>query len=191
MFSSKVYVEGMSVEICILQLRCFSAVMTCTMLEKNACVILISILSPCHADVCLQMFHYLHLMRSLSDVLFFPSFFFLLLRDFPSVVEIILYLLYLAHQFCGTIMAELDALLPLAAACRDGSLLEVRSSFVEACGRAAFAMLGRVQERALEVPSSAPLRNLHALLATVVYVHQRLEHYHSRLRDSNTAAAKV
>uniref|UniRef100_A0A8C6WXI5 KIAA0825 n=1 Tax=Neogobius melanostomus TaxID=47308 RepID=A0A8C6WXI5_9GOBI len=63
-------------------------------------------------------------------------------------------------QFCGAIMKELNALLPLAAACRDSSLLEVRISFVEACSRAVFAILGRVQERATEVPSSAPLQNL-------------------------------
>ncbi|XP_051279687.1 uncharacterized protein KIAA0825 homolog isoform X1 [Dicentrarchus labrax] len=94
-------------------------------------------------------------------------------------------------KFCGAIMTELDALLPLAAACRDSSLLEVRSSFVEACGREAFAMLGRLQERALEVPSSAPLKNLPALLATCIHVHQRMEHYHARLKDSNTTAAKV
>ncbi|XP_027133664.1 uncharacterized protein KIAA0825 homolog isoform X3 [Larimichthys crocea] len=94
-------------------------------------------------------------------------------------------------KFCGAIMTELDALLPLAAACRDSSLQEVRSSFVEACGRAAFAMLGRLQERALEVPSSAPLKNLPALLATCIYLHQRLEHYHARLKDSNATAAKV
>ncbi|XP_068461440.1 uncharacterized protein KIAA0825 homolog isoform X3 [Clinocottus analis] len=94
-------------------------------------------------------------------------------------------------KFCGAIMTELDALLPLAAACRDSALLEVRSSFVEACSRAAFAMLSRLQERALEVPSSAPLRNMPALLATCIYVQQRLEHYHDRLKDSNTTAAKV
>nr|XP_019949157.1 PREDICTED: uncharacterized protein KIAA0825 homolog [Paralichthys olivaceus] len=94
-------------------------------------------------------------------------------------------------KFCGTIVAELDALLPLAAACRDSSLLEVRSSFVEACGRAAFAVLGRLQERALAVPSSAPVKNLPALLASCIYLHQRLEHYHSRLKDPNTTAAKV
>lgn len=88
-------------------------------------------------------------------------------------------------------MAELDALLPLAASCRDSSLLEVQSSFVEACGRAAFAMLGRLQERALEVPSSAPLQNLPALLSTCIYVLQRLEHYHARLKDANTTAAKM
>ncbi|XP_020561665.1 uncharacterized protein KIAA0825 homolog isoform X3 [Oryzias latipes] len=94
-------------------------------------------------------------------------------------------------KFCAVILTELDALLPLAAACRDTSLLEVQSSFVEACGRAAFAMLGRLQERALEVPSSAPLTNLPALLATSIYVHQRLEHYSARLKDSNSAAAKI
>ncbi|XP_074526836.1 uncharacterized protein KIAA0825 homolog isoform X2 [Halichoeres trimaculatus] len=94
-------------------------------------------------------------------------------------------------KFCGAITAELDALLPLAAACRDASLLEVQSSFAEACGRAAFAMLGRLQERALGVPSSAPLKNLLALLSTCLYVHHRLEHYHARLKDSHTAASKV
>ncbi|XP_060927572.1 uncharacterized protein KIAA0825 homolog [Limanda limanda] len=94
-------------------------------------------------------------------------------------------------KFCATIVAELDALLPLAAACRDGSLLEVRSSFVEACGRAAFAVLGRLQERALAVPASAPVKNLPTLLASCIYVHQRLEHYHGRLKDPNTPAAKV
>lgn len=88
-------------------------------------------------------------------------------------------------------MTELDALLPLAAACRDSALLEVRSSFVEACGRAAFAMLGRLQDRALEVPSSAPLNNLPALLSTCIYVHQRLQLYYTRLKDSDTSAAKV
>ncbi|KAK1893063.1 putative protein KIAA0825 [Dissostichus eleginoides] len=94
-------------------------------------------------------------------------------------------------EFCGAIMTEMDALLPLAAACRDSSLLEVRSSFVEACSRAVLALLGRLQERALEVPSSAPLRNLPALLATCIYVQQRLEHYHARLKDSHSTAAKV
>uniref|UniRef100_A0A3P9C9C5 Si:ch73-280o22.2 n=1 Tax=Maylandia zebra TaxID=106582 RepID=A0A3P9C9C5_9CICH len=94
-------------------------------------------------------------------------------------------------KFCGAVMSEMDALLPLAAACNESSLLQVRSSFIESCGRAAFAMLGRLQERALEVPSSAPLKNLHALLATCIYVHQRLEHYSARLKDSSTAAAKI
>ncbi|XP_029999895.1 uncharacterized protein KIAA0825 homolog isoform X2 [Sphaeramia orbicularis] len=102
-------------------------------------------------------------------------------RDMPKMIA----------KFCGAIMAELNALLPLAAACRDSYLLEVRSSFVEACGRAAFAMLGRLQERALEVPSSAPLKNLPALLASCIYVCQRLEHYHARLKDSNIPASKV
>ncbi|XP_041856259.1 uncharacterized protein KIAA0825 homolog isoform X2 [Melanotaenia boesemani] len=102
-------------------------------------------------------------------------------RDIPKMIA----------KFCGAILTEIDALLPLAAACRDSSLLGVRSSFVEACGRAAFAMLGRLQDRALEVPSSAPLKNLPALLATCIYVHQRLEHYSARLKDSNTAASKI
>lgn len=85
-------------------------------------------------------------------------------------------------------MSELDNFLPLAAACSDSSLLEVRSSFVEACGRAAFAMMGRLQERALEVPSSAPVKNLPALLSTCIYVHQQLWQYRDRLKDPRNAA---
>ncbi|KAM4577001.1 uncharacterized protein KIAA0825 homolog isoform 1-T1 [Odontesthes bonariensis] len=102
-------------------------------------------------------------------------------RDTPKMIV----------KFCGVILTEFDALLPLAAACRDSSLLGVRSSFVEACGRAAFAMLGRLQERALEVPCSAPLKNLPAILATCIYIQQRLEHYSARLKDSNTTATKI
>ncbi|XP_017283396.3 uncharacterized protein KIAA0825 homolog isoform X2 [Kryptolebias marmoratus] len=94
-------------------------------------------------------------------------------------------------KFCGAILNEFDALLPLAVACRSSSLLGVRSSFVEACGRAAFAMLGRLQERALEVPSSAPLKNLPALLSTCIYAHQRLEYYNVRLKDSDATSAKI
>uniref|UniRef100_A0A3P8NX92 KIAA0825 n=1 Tax=Astatotilapia calliptera TaxID=8154 RepID=A0A3P8NX92_ASTCA len=99
------------------------------------------------------------------------------LSIFPLLLKssCLMFAISLPPQFCGAVMSEMDALLPLAAACNESSLLQVRSSFIESCGRAAFAMLGRLQERALEVPSSAPLKNLHALLATCIYVHQRLE----------------
>lgn len=54
--------------------------------EKNACVLVTcSILNPFHSDDFLQMFHYLYIMRSLSD--FFILFFLLLIL--PSVIEII------------------------------------------------------------------------------------------------------
>lgn len=52
-------------------------------------------------------------------------------------------------------------------------------------------MLGRLQDRALAVASSAPLKNLPALLATCIYVHQRLEHYHARLKDANVVVGKM
>ncbi|XP_061623214.1 uncharacterized protein KIAA0825 homolog isoform X3 [Phyllopteryx taeniolatus] len=102
-------------------------------------------------------------------------------RDTPNMVA----------KFCVPMVEELDALLPLAAACRDSSLLAVRSSFVEACSRAALAMLGHLEKRALEVPSSLPLRHLPALLATCIYLLQRLEHYHARLKDSTSTLTKV
>ncbi|XP_061133736.1 uncharacterized protein KIAA0825 homolog isoform X2 [Syngnathus typhle] len=102
-------------------------------------------------------------------------------RDTPSVVA----------KFCIPVVDELDALLPLATACKDSSLLEVPSSFVEACSRAALAVLERLERRALEVPSSLPLKNLPALLATCIYVLHRLERYHARLKDSTSTLAKV
>ncbi|KAJ3603760.1 hypothetical protein NHX12_028501 [Muraenolepis orangiensis] len=83
-------------------------------------------------------------------------------------------------KFCATVVAELEALLPLAVACRDSPLAAVRGSFVEACARVTSAALSRVEERALQVPCSAPLKNLPALLASCVCIGQRLAHYHAR-----------
>ncbi|CAL8346834.1 unnamed protein product [Lota lota] len=94
-------------------------------------------------------------------------------------------------KFCAAILAELEALLPLAVACRDGPLTEVRSSFVEACARVTSAALSRVEERALQVPASAPLKNLPALLASCACISQRLAHYHARLSDSGPTMAST
>lgn len=88
-------------------------------------------------------------------------------------------------------MGECDALLPLAEACGDAALLEVRCSFVEVCAWVTSAILGRVEERAGEVPSAAPLKNLIALLGTSMYIHQWLCHYEAQLRETNTTAARV
>lgn len=104
------------------------------------------------------------------------------------IFELFLSLTSVSPQFCGEIVSELDTFLPLAAACGDSSLLEVRLSFVEACGGAAFAIMARLQERALEVPSSAPMKNLPALLSTCIYVHRRLQQYLDRLKDPGNAA---
>ncbi|KAJ8380551.1 hypothetical protein SKAU_G00013290 [Synaphobranchus kaupii] len=86
-------------------------------------------------------------------------------------------------KFAGDILEELDTLSPLALACRDDSLLDVRASFVEVVGKVTLAVLRRLQERGREVPASAPLRNLPALLATGLYLQQRLSHYAARLKD--------
>ncbi|KAL0979780.1 hypothetical protein UPYG_G00189550 [Umbra pygmaea] len=102
-------------------------------------------------------------------------------RDVPKMVA----------KFCGDIIKECDTFLPLAEACGGSALLEVRCSFVEACARAASALLGRVEDRAAEVPSAAPLKNLVTILGTSVYVHQRLSHYSTQLRESNDATARV
>ncbi|XP_068166726.1 uncharacterized protein KIAA0825 homolog isoform X2 [Antennarius striatus] len=134
-----------------------------------------------HTSVTLCLTHELTTVTARSACLREESVFTCRERETPRMIA----------KFCGAITKELDALLPLAAACRDNTLLEVRSNFVEACGKAAFALLDRLQERAMEVPCSAPLKNLPALLATCIHVCQRLESYHATLNDSNTAAAQV
>ncbi|XP_035386115.1 uncharacterized protein KIAA0825 homolog isoform X2 [Electrophorus electricus] len=88
-------------------------------------------------------------------------------------------------KFCADVTEQTDALLPLAVACQDPALLPVRSCYVEACGRATSALLARLEERAAEVPASAPLRNLAALLASSAHVHQRVAHYESHLKGAS------
>ncbi|XP_069043621.1 uncharacterized protein KIAA0825 homolog isoform X2 [Lepisosteus oculatus] len=87
-------------------------------------------------------------------------------------------------KFCADVMQELDALLPLALACREGFQLEIRAAFVDACSKAAAALLARLGERSREVPRTAPTRSLHTSLSTAVYVLQRLAQYETLLKDS-------
>ncbi|XP_032848968.1 uncharacterized protein KIAA0825 homolog isoform X2 [Tyto alba] len=71
-------------------------------------------------------------------------------------------------KFCSDIMEELDTLLPLALACRDDSLQEIRANFVEACSKVATAVLARLEEKSKDVPSKAPLQDLCAALSTAI-----------------------
>ncbi|XP_048045124.1 uncharacterized protein KIAA0825 homolog [Megalobrama amblycephala] len=87
-------------------------------------------------------------------------------------------------KFCADVLEQMDAFLPLAVAFREDTLLPVCSSYVEVCGRVTSFLLTRLEERAGEVPASAPLKNLPILMATSVYIHQTLTHYESQLRDS-------
>ncbi|XP_006885451.1 PREDICTED: uncharacterized protein KIAA0825 homolog [Elephantulus edwardii] len=87
-------------------------------------------------------------------------------------------------KFCSDIMEKLDTMLPLALACRDDSFQEIRANFVEACCKVATAVLERLQERGTEVPSKAPLRNLHTLLSTAVYVFLHLTQYDNLMKET-------
>ncbi|XP_059406133.1 uncharacterized protein KIAA0825 homolog [Carassius carassius] len=95
-------------------------------------------------------------------------------RDSPRMVA----------KFCADVVEQMDAFHPLAVAFREKSLLPVCSSYVEVCGRVTSFLLTRLEERAREVPASAPFKNLPILMATSVYIHQTLAHYESQLRDS-------
>ncbi|XP_065519790.1 uncharacterized protein KIAA0825 homolog isoform X3 [Lathamus discolor] len=88
-------------------------------------------------------------------------------------------------KFCSDIMEELDTLLPLALACRDDSLQEIRANFVEACSKVATAVLSRLQEKSKDVPSKAPVQDLYAALSTAIYVSQHFTAYSNLMRETS------
>ncbi|XP_027518731.1 uncharacterized protein KIAA0825 homolog isoform X2 [Corapipo altera] len=88
-------------------------------------------------------------------------------------------------KFCSDIMEELDTLLPLALACRDDSLQEIRANFVEACSKVATAVLARLEEKSKDVPSKAPLQDLCAALSTAIYVFQHFTMYSNLMRETS------
>lgn len=88
-------------------------------------------------------------------------------------------------QFCSDIMEELDTLLPLALACRDDSLQEIRANFLEACSKVATAVLARLEEKSKDVPLKAPLQDLCAALSTAIYVFQHFTMYSSLMRETS------
>ncbi|XP_069887175.1 uncharacterized protein KIAA0825 homolog isoform X2 [Dipodomys merriami] len=87
-------------------------------------------------------------------------------------------------KFCSNIMEKLDTILPLALACRDDSFQEIRANLVEACCKVATAVLARLQERSKEVPSKAPLKNVHILLSTAIYVLQHFMQYDRFMKET-------
>lgn len=87
-------------------------------------------------------------------------------------------------KFCSDIMEKLDTMLPLALACRDDSPQEIRENLVEAYSKVATAVLERLQERGKEVPSRAPLKNLHSILSSAAYVSQRFTHYDNLMKET-------
>uniref|UniRef100_A0A8C3RCY0 KIAA0825 n=1 Tax=Cyanoderma ruficeps TaxID=181631 RepID=A0A8C3RCY0_9PASS len=88
-------------------------------------------------------------------------------------------------KFCSDIMEELDTLLPLALACRDDSLQEIRANFVEACSKVATAVLARLEEKSKDVPVKAPLQDLYAALSTAIYVFQHFTMYSNLMRETS------
>ncbi|XP_068858365.1 uncharacterized protein KIAA0825 homolog isoform X4 [Aphelocoma coerulescens] len=88
-------------------------------------------------------------------------------------------------KFCSDIMEELDTLLPLALACRDDSLQEIRSNFLEACSKVATAVLARLQEKSKSVPLKAPLQDLYSALSTAIYVFQHFTMYSSLMGETS------
>ncbi|XP_051786143.1 uncharacterized protein KIAA0825 homolog isoform X1 [Erpetoichthys calabaricus] len=88
-------------------------------------------------------------------------------------------------KFCADIMKELDTFLALALAWREDSLQEIRADFVEVCTKVTTAIETRLKERSKEIPWKAPAQNLHVLLSTAIYIHQRVTHYEALLKDNS------
>ncbi|XP_061874429.1 uncharacterized protein KIAA0825 homolog [Colius striatus] len=88
-------------------------------------------------------------------------------------------------KFCSDIMEELDTLLPLALACREDSLQEIRANFVEACSKVTTSVLARLEDKSKDVPSKAPLQDLYAALSTAIYVFQHLTMYSNLMRETS------
>ncbi|XP_068782511.1 uncharacterized protein KIAA0825-like isoform X2 [Struthio camelus] len=88
-------------------------------------------------------------------------------------------------KFCSDIMEELDTLLPLALACKDDSLQEIRTNFVEACSKVATAVLATLEEKSKDVPSKVPVQNLYIALSTAIHVFQHFTMYSNLMRETS------
>ncbi|XP_053557467.1 uncharacterized protein KIAA0825 homolog [Bombina bombina] len=84
-------------------------------------------------------------------------------------------------KFCFSIIEEFDVLFPLALACRENQLQEIRTCFVEAFCKMAASVQTIMEEWSSHVPSTAPLQNLFAILSTSVFVLQHFTFYNEKM----------
>eukprot|EP00079_Xenopus_tropicalis_P009449 XP_002933482.2 PREDICTED: uncharacterized protein KIAA0825 homolog isoform X1 [Xenopus tropicalis] len=80
-------------------------------------------------------------------------------------------------KFCFNIIEEFDSILPLALACQDVSLLDVRACFLEAFSKVAALILAKLEEHHKEFPCKASLQSMYATLSTAIYVLHHLNYY--------------
>ncbi|KAK3097727.1 hypothetical protein FSP39_012501 [Pinctada imbricata] len=85
-------------------------------------------------------------------------------------------------------MAELDLLLPLARTGTDGSVLQcVRTSFVDAASLCLHNFHVHLTKLSSDIPKTAPVRSLYALLSNAAYIRNHLLHYEAVLTGEDTS----
>ncbi|KAM4707151.1 uncharacterized protein KIAA0825 homolog [Discoglossus pictus] len=94
-------------------------------------------------------------------------------------------------KFCYKLTEEFNALFPLALACRDGSLQEIRACFVEAVSQTAGLVLTKLEEWSNQVPASAPLQNTIVVFSTALHVLHHLTYYNDHMSKKPLFPASV
>ncbi|KAM4808261.1 uncharacterized protein KIAA0825 homolog [Rhinophrynus dorsalis] len=94
-------------------------------------------------------------------------------------------------KFCFDITEEFDSLLPLALACKDNSLQELRLCFEETFSKVAALVLERLEELSKLFPSKVPLQSLLALLSTAVHFLHHFNYYNELMSKKPLFLAAV
>ncbi|XP_018120119.1 uncharacterized protein KIAA0825 isoform X2 [Xenopus laevis] len=84
-------------------------------------------------------------------------------------------------KFCFNIIKEFDSILPLALACQDVALLDVRACFLETFSKVAALILAKLEEHHKQFPCKAPLQSMYATLSTAIYVLHHLNYYYDQM----------
>ncbi|XP_075449285.1 uncharacterized protein KIAA0825 homolog isoform X3 [Ascaphus truei] len=84
-------------------------------------------------------------------------------------------------KVCFDITEEFDSLLSLALACKDNSLQEIRTCFVEAFCKVTTLVLTRLEEWSKQIPSKAPLKNWFTVLSSAIHVLHHFTYYNEQM----------
>ncbi|KAG8456375.1 hypothetical protein GDO86_002236, partial [Hymenochirus boettgeri] len=86
-------------------------------------------------------------------------------------------------KFCLNIIEEFDFIFPLALACYDDSLLDIRCCFVETFKKVAVLILSKLEECTKQFPCRVPLKSLHVILSSAVYVVHHFKYYKVKINQ--------
>ncbi|XP_063820082.1 uncharacterized protein KIAA0825 homolog [Pseudophryne corroboree] len=84
-------------------------------------------------------------------------------------------------KFCVDMTEEFDGLFPLALACRDDSIQNIRTCFVEAFSKAVTSVLTRLEEWSSQVPEKAPVQTALVVISSAIHILHHLTHYNEKM----------